>query len=94
MRAGLPACDLCEKCDLGAWGRASRQRGWERVRRERKNRLCRGVRWFGRGVTRARRSSAVVRDAFLALGHGLLSWREECRRGEAKGDALWAALGP
>ena len=27
-----------------------------------------GSQWFGRGVTRARRSSAVVRDAFLALG--------------------------
>ena len=27
-----------------------------------------GSRWFGLGVTRARRSSAVVRDAFLALG--------------------------
>ena len=44
-----------------------------------------GSQWFGRGVTRARRSSAVVRDAFLALGARPAQLERECRRGEAPG---------
>ena len=36
-------------------------------------------------MTRARRSSAVVRDAFLALGARPAQLERECRRGEAPG---------
>ena len=61
------------------------------MRRERKSRLCRCVRWFGRGVTRARRNSAVVRDAFLGLGALPAQLeRGECRL-RAPGDARRAA---
>ena len=53
------------------------------MRRERKSRLCRGVRWFGRGVTRARRSSAVVTRRVFGAGGAACSAGEgmQARRG-------------